>query len=149
MLATSYFSYSMDPETSSRSKNVEKMLMCGCGCEVRPHQIGRAHTCACASKSGSAMCVRATQKTVATHTLENWLIKHKWATLVNMQPEIYILSKFSIILPLRAIYFRSYQYETPCMTQLLSHTFAHLTGSSFRLKAKLLPIKNILGVKYN
>ena len=35
------------------------------------------------------------------------------------------------------------------MTQLLSHTFAHLTGSSFRLKAKLLPIKNILGVKYN
>ena len=35
------------------------------------------------------------------------------------------------------------------MTQLLSHTFAHHTGSSFRLKAKLLPIKNILGVKYN
>ena len=35
------------------------------------------------------------------------------------------------------------------MTQLLSHTFAHLTGSSFRLKAKLLPIKKILGVKYN
>ena len=35
------------------------------------------------------------------------------------------------------------------MTQLLSHTFAHLTGSSSRLKAKLLPIKNILGVKYN
>ena len=35
------------------------------------------------------------------------------------------------------------------MTQLLSHTFPHLTGSSFRLKAKLLPIKNILGVKYN
>ena len=35
------------------------------------------------------------------------------------------------------------------MTQLLSHTFAHLTGSSFRLKAKLLPIKNTLGVKYN
>ena len=38
---------------------------------------------------------------------------------------------------------------TLSMTQLLSHTFAHLTGSSFRLKAKLLPIKNILGVKYN
>ena len=35
------------------------------------------------------------------------------------------------------------------MTQLLSHTFAHLTGSSFRQKAKLLPIKNILSVKYN
>ena len=35
------------------------------------------------------------------------------------------------------------------MTQLLSHTFAHLTGSSFRLKGKLLPIKNILGVKYS
>ena len=39
------------------------------------------------------------------------------------------------------------QYSS--MTQLLSHTFAHPTGSSFRLKAKLLPIKNILGVKYN
>ena len=39
--------------------------------------------------------------------------------------------------------------STISMTQLLSHTFAHLTGSSFRLKAKLLPIKNILGVKYN
>ena len=35
------------------------------------------------------------------------------------------------------------------MTQLLSHTYAHLTGSSFRVKAKLLPNKNILGVKYN
>ena len=35
------------------------------------------------------------------------------------------------------------------MNQLLSHTFAHLTGPSFRLKAKLLPIKNILGVEYN
>ena len=40
-------------------------------------------------------------------------------------------------------------YTCDSMTQLLSHTFAHLTGSSFRLKAKLLPIKNILGVKYN
>ena len=40
-------------------------------------------------------------------------------------------------------------YTYISMTQLLSHTFAHLTGSSFRLKAKLLPIKNILGVKYN
>ena len=35
------------------------------------------------------------------------------------------------------------------MTQLSSHTFAHLTGSSFRLKAKLLPNKKILGLKYN
>ena len=42
---------------------------CGCGCEVRPPQIGGAHTCACAPKSGRARCVRATQKTVATHTL--------------------------------------------------------------------------------
>ena len=40
-------------------------------------------------------------------------------------------------------------YNLVSMTQLLSHTFAHLTGSSFRLKAKLLSIKNILGVKYN
>ena len=42
---------------------------CGCGCEVRPLQIGGAHTCVCAPKSGRARCVRATQKTVATHTL--------------------------------------------------------------------------------
>ena len=45
------------------------MLMCGFRCEVRPLQIGGAHTCACAPKSGRARCVRATQKTVATHTL--------------------------------------------------------------------------------
>ena len=32
------------------------------------------------------------------------------------------------------------------MTQLLSHTFTHLTGPSFRLKAKLLPNKNLLGL---
>ena len=30
------------------------------------------------------------------------------------------------------------------MTQLSSHTLAHLTGSSFRLKAKLMPIKKKL-----
>ena len=42
---------------------------CGCGWEVRPLQIGCAHTCACAPKSGRAMCVRATQKKVATHAL--------------------------------------------------------------------------------
>ena len=34
------------------------------------------------------------------------------------------------------------------MTQLPSHTFAHLTGSSFRLNAKLLPNKKNLGLKY-
>ena len=43
---------------------------CGCGCKVRPLQIGGAHTCACAPKSGRARCVRATQKKVATHTLQ-------------------------------------------------------------------------------
>ena len=32
------------------------------------------------------------------------------------------------------------------MTQLLLHTFAHLTGPSFRLKAKLLPNKIFLGL---
>ena len=48
-------------------KVVEKMLLCGC--EVRPLQIGGAHTCVCAPKAGRARCVRATQKTVATHTL--------------------------------------------------------------------------------
>ena len=32
------------------------------------------------------------------------------------------------------------------MTQLLLHTFAHLTGPSFRLKAKLLPIRIFLGL---
>ena len=39
--------------------------------------------------------------------------------------------------------------ENISMTQLSSHTFAHLTGSSFRLKAKLLPNKKILGLKYD
>ena len=32
------------------------------------------------------------------------------------------------------------------MTQLLSHTFAHLTGPSFRFKVKLLPNKKFLGL---
>ena len=32
------------------------------------------------------------------------------------------------------------------MTQLLLHTFAHLTGPSFRVKAKLVPNKKILGL---
>ena len=40
------------------------------GCEVRPLQIGGAHTCACGPKSGCARCVRVTQKMVATHALE-------------------------------------------------------------------------------
>ncbi len=38
------------------------------------------------------------------------------------------------------------QVRTISMTQLLSHTFAHLTGPSFRLKAKLLPNKIFLGL---
>ena len=37
-------------------------------------------------------------------------------------------------------------YIFPSMTQLLSHTFAHPTGPSFRLKAKLLPNKIFLGL---
>ena len=32
------------------------------------------------------------------------------------------------------------------MTQLLLHTFAHLTGPSFKLNAKLLPNKIFLGL---
>ena len=32
------------------------------------------------------------------------------------------------------------------MTQLLLHTFAHLTGPSFRVKAKLLPNNFFLGL---
>ena len=36
------------------------------------------------------------------------------------------------------------------MTQLSSHTFAHVTVSSFKLKAKLLPNKNVLHLsKFN
>jgi len=42
---------------------------CACGCEVRPSWNEGAHTCACELKSGRARCVRATQKTVATHAL--------------------------------------------------------------------------------
>ena len=55
-----------------RLKSAEKFSIyqkCGCGCEVRPLQIGGAHTCACAPKSGGARCVRATQKMVAIYTL--------------------------------------------------------------------------------
>ena len=40
------------------------------------------------------------------------------------------------------------RYLAISMTQLLSHTFAHLTGSSFRLKAKLLHNKIFLGLKH-
>ena len=36
---------------------------------MRPPQIGGGHTCACVPKSGPARCMRATPKTVATHTL--------------------------------------------------------------------------------
>ena len=57
------------------AKNLlKKMLIykrCECGCEVRPPQIGGAHTCACVLKFGRARCVRATQKMVTTHTLLN------------------------------------------------------------------------------
>ena len=42
-----------------------------------------------------------------------------------------IASKFSIFLPLRAIYFRSYRYETPCTFILeLVHTYMRLQGQA-------------------
>ena len=34
-----------------------------------------------------------------------------------------ILSKFSILLPLRAVYFRSYLYETPCSSSFIVVSF--------------------------
>jgi hypothetical protein len=40
-----------------------------CGCKVRPPKNRSLHTCACALISGHARCVRATQKTIATHPL--------------------------------------------------------------------------------
>ena len=46
---------------------------------LRPLQIGVAHTCACALKSGRARCVRATQKTVATHPLSIFKIFFSWS----------------------------------------------------------------------
>ena len=45
------------------------LILIKCGYEVRPPQMGGAHTRACAPKSGSAMCVGANQKPVATNTL--------------------------------------------------------------------------------
>ena len=45
--------------------------------------------------------------------------------------------------------YRKVASRSTSMTQLLSHTFAHLTGSSFRLKAKPLPNKKFLGLRYN
>ena len=43
---------------------------------------------------------------------ENWLMKHKWATLVNMQLEVY----YHILNPStpQSHLFRLHQYETPC-----------------------------------
>ena len=47
-----------------------------------------------------------------------------------------IASKFSIFLPLRAIYFRSYRYETPCSIdnwdfREVKRYYAILTGYAF------------------
>ena len=52
-----------------------------------------------------------------------------------------IASKFSIFLPLRAIYFRSYRYETPCSTLLLNEGIPRaLEGKKLRLKIpRVLP----------
>ena len=55
-------------------------------------------------------------------------------------PSVGLMSKFPILAPPK-----SSDSKSISMTQLLSHTFAHLTGPSFRLKAKLLPNKISLG----
>ena len=73
----------------------------------------------------------------------NWIFFFMMPTLINFKVEKIL--KGSLAFGENS----NYGQESFSMTQLLSHTFAHLTGSSFRLKAKLLPIKNILGVKYN
>ena len=43
-----------------------------------------------------------------------------------------IASKFSIFLPLRAIYFRSYRYETPCTKNEILFTILYTTVDPFR-----------------
>ena len=73
-------------------------------------------------------------------------------TTVDKIPYSYNLKPINLILSFRVKTNYWFQYNSGkyfSMTQLSSHTFAHLTGSSFRLKAKLLPNKNFLGLKYN
>ena len=48
------------------------------------------------------------------HLYKNWLMKVKCPLLTNMPPQKN-QKKISILLPLRTIYFRALQYETPCM----------------------------------
>ena len=53
-------------------------------------------------------------------------MKHKWATLVT-------ISRFTL-LPLRAVYFRSFLYETPCRSrQLYSTPYIYRLGSTIFL----------------
>ena len=54
------------------------------------------------------------------------------------------LSTCLCVTSLKALY--TYMHTNNSMTQLLLHTFTHLTGSSFMLKAKLLPNKTFLGL---
>ena len=113
-------------------KNVEKMLMCGCGCEVRPLQIGGAHTCACAPKSGHARCVRATQKTVATHTLENiFIYEMKTGVKVAALGAFYSLSiveKYSEKAKHGCLFIRKFRALTCCSEK--SNTFLQLLPGS-------------------
>ena len=55
-----------------------------CGCKVRPSWIGGAHRCAWAPKSGRARCVRAIQKTVATHPLAKHCYSLKFSLLCTV-----------------------------------------------------------------
>ena len=69
-----------------------------------------------------------------THQLHNlWhFFSNKWAK-----------DNYAAFLLLFCVLHRYISIKYLSMTQLSSHTFAHLTGSSFRLKAKLLPNKNV------
>ena len=66
----------------------------------------------------------------------------------RLQHKLLVCEDFWPHLHAHQTHFGSPAYPHFSMTQHLSHTFANLTGPSFRLMAKLLPNKKKLGIKY-
>ena len=62
-----------------------------------------------------------------------------------------ILSKFLILLPLRAVYFRSYHYETPCIINtILIQSIMHLKrGPNFFCGYRVPDLKIVVQGLYN
>ena len=56
-----------------------------------------------------------------------------------------ILSKFSILLPLRAVYFRSYHYETPCIKAIESKPQTLLSIDSLYKRGNVINLETQWG----